>query len=391
MTDVQSASMNLLVPAGSLYEAPGQNGTASLLSDLVTRGAGKRSSHELMSDLDFYGVQGSESAGWNFLSISAATTAENLLPAFEIYADILQQAHLPDVEFDAARTGIKQSLLALEDDPSRKVFQELRRRTYDDPWGRNPEGSLDQLPAITIESVRQLHSAGFRPSGTIIGVAGHVDPQIVFEMFERLLADWPDRPAPEVLRHSADRSPVQIAHDSAQTHIGIAWDSVPYAHPDYYTAWAAANILGGGSSSRLFTEVRERRGLCYSVSTSLNSLKDEGRVYFYAGTTTERAQETLDVAWAEVLRLADGVTEDELARCRAQAKSSLVMQQESTGARASSLARDWYHLQRIQSLDEVRRRVDAVTVDSIVEYARNFPPQNAAIVTVGSKPLILPS
>ncbi|MEZ6058456.1 MAG: pitrilysin family protein [Planctomycetaceae bacterium] len=391
MPDVESASMCLLVPAGSLYEAPGQNGTAAILADLITRGAGSRSSFDVMSDLDYYGVQGSEHAGWNFLSFSAASIADNLLPALDIYADILLSPHLPATEFAAAQIGVEQSLLALEDDPSRKVFHELRRRTFDDPWGRNPEGTIEELPAITVDSVRALYQRGFRPAETIIGVAGNVDPQQIRQRFDELLANWKGGDAPVITRIPTDQSPVQIHHDATQTHIGMAWNSVSYNHPDYYVAWAAANILGGGSSSRLFTEVRERRGLCYSVSASLSSLKDEGRVFFYAGTTTERAQETLDVAWGEILRLAEGVTEEELARCRAQAKSSLIMQQESTGSRASSLARDWFHFGRIQTLDDVRRRVDAVTVDDIARYASAFPPSPTAIVTVGASPLELPS
>src|SRR5690606_38584921 len=133
------------------------------------------------------------------------------------------------------------------------------------------------------------------------------------------------------------------------------------------------SVLSGGMSARLFTEVREKRGLCYSVSASLTSLKHEARVLCYAGTTNERAQETLDVTIRELVRLGDGIEPEELARCQARAKSSLIMQQESTMSRASAVARDWYHLGRVTTLDEVRGHIDALTVDTVLDYVRAKP------------------
>src|SRR5690606_25044640 len=119
-----------------------------------------------------------------------------------------------------------------------------------------------------------------------------------------------------------------ITTDSNQTHIGLAYDAVPYRDDNYYAAWAAVSVLSGGSSSGLFTEVRERRGLCYSVYATLISLLEEGRVLAYAGTTPERAQETLNVTIDVIRKLADGIEQNELDRCKAGAKSALIMQQE---------------------------------------------------------------
>ena len=132
-------------------------------------------------------------------------------------------------------------------------------------------------------------------------------------------------------------------------------------------------VLSGGMSARLFTEVRERRALCYAVSAVLNSLPSEGRVLCYAGTTVERAQETLDVTLAEMVRLGEGIELSELERCQARAKSSLIMQQESTIARAASLARDWFHLGRITTLEEVRSRIEALNVETVLEYIHAHP------------------
>lgn len=140
-------------------------------------------------------------------------------------------------------------------------------------------------------------------------------------------------------------------------------------------------------SARLFTEVREKRGLCYSVYASLNAIKDRGQVLCYAGTTAERAQETLDVLRNELQRLSDGIAEDELDRCKARAKSSLIMAQESTGSRASSLARNWYYLGRTITLDEVRNKIEALTVPAVLDYVHAHPATDFTILTIGPQSL----
>ena len=141
-------------------------------------------------------------------------------------------------------------------------------------------------------------------------------------------------------------------------------------------------------SSRLFTEVREKRGLCYSVYASLSSTRDHGQVLCYAGTTAERAQETLDVLLGELKRLGDGIEEDELARCKARAKSSLIMAQESTGGRAGSLARNWFYLNRVVTLDEVRSKIEALTVQSVLDYVHAYPARDYTLLTIGPEPLV---
>ncbi len=387
MEDVQSAAFCWLVPAGTIYEPPRCNGTAAVLSDLVTRGAGPYDSFELHSRLEALGVQRSESPGWNFLSLSGALLPEHLPTTLDLYAEILRRAHLPDEEVAPCVEGVAQSLRGLEDEPQRKVFVEVRRSTFDDPWGRPIEGTLGDLPRITRAELWNHYRRGFRPNGTILGVAGRVDPAAVRDRLEMLLAGWEPQPPPEV--RPGPRAPAvrHLSHEAAQTHIGLAWETVPFGHPDYYAAWAAAHILGGSSSSRLFTEVRERRGLCYSVVTTLHSILMEGRVFAYVGTTTERAQETLDVTLAEIGRLAQGIDAAELARCQAQAKSTLVMQQESTLSRASAIARDWFYLGRVQTLEEVYSQIQSLSVERINRYLREHPPRQLVVVTVGIQPL----
>ncbi|MCA9151274.1 MAG: insulinase family protein, partial [Planctomycetales bacterium] len=221
----------------------------------------------------------------------------------------------------------------------------------------------------------------------ILSVAGKLDWPRLLEQVTELFDDWSAVPREPLTTTSPLGGYEYIEFDSSQTQIAVAYPSVPYAHPDYFQARGAVGILSDGMSSRLFTEVREKRGLCYTVYASCHSLRDQGSVLCYAGTSTERSQETLDVLLAELRRLPDGVEPAELQRLKARIKSSLIMQQESSASRSYAMASDWYHLGRVLTMDEVSSRIDALSCDTINDYLRRNPPQDFCVVTLGEKPL----
>ena len=383
MSAVQSAAFSILVPGGSAFDLPGHNGTATALADWISRGAGDRSSREVLAELDRLGVQSRETAATHHLVISGACLSENLAPALRLYADVLLRPRFEESEFDAVLSGVENELLSIEDDPQKKVMVELVRRCYPFPWGQPNEGTLADLENLSPESVREHYRRAVRPNGAILGIAGNVTLADVLPVLEQSLSAWSG--SNELVLIAGQRGPHRehLPHESSQTHIGIAYPAIAYSDPDYYAAWAAVSVLSGGMSARLFTEVREKRGLCYSVYASLNAMKDRGQVLCYAGTTAERAQETLDILRGELVRLGDGIGEDELDRCKARAKSSLIMAQESAGSRASSLARNWYHLGRTISLEEVRSKIDGLTVQTVLDYVHAHPASDFTILTVG--------
>jgi predicted Zn-dependent peptidase len=313
--------------------------------------------------------------------------ASDLPQALEIYADVLQRASLPEDQLESSRQVMLQELESVEDDPHHKVLVELRRRHYTDPWGRSSQGSLEGLESIGLDDVRGHFGQTFRPNGTILGVAGKVDWDQLRGQVERLFARWAPLADPSIVERPSTTRRDHIDFGGQQTHIGIAYASVPYRHPNYYQAWGAVGALSGGMSSRFFTEVREKRGLCYTVYATYQTLRDRASVICYSGTTAERAQETLDVMLAELERLGAGVFPHEIDRLKARIKSSLIMQQESSTARSSAIARDWYHLGRVRTLDEVSANVDALTCESINEYLAQNPPGDFTIVTLGPQPL----
>lgn len=387
---LESAAFSLLVPGGCCRDPQDRLGLANLTCEMAQRGAGSRDSRQFVADLEMLGADTSASVLTAHSSFGGAMPAESLLDTLAIYADVVRRPHLPGDQLDDARMSCIQEIRAIEDDPAQKAFQELRRLRYGDPLGRSSAGTLDGVEAIVQDDVSAYFEATYRPGGAILSVAGKFAWPQLRDRVAELFADWTGRPLAELGEVPATERFRHLSQASSQTHIAIAYPSVPYSHPDYYEARAAVGVLSDGMSSRLFTEVRENRGLCYTVQASCQSLRERGSILCYAGTTTERAQETLEVVLAELLRLADGIAQDELDRLKAKLKSSLIMQQESSPSRSNSIAADWYHLGRVQTVDEVRAVIDGLCCERINLYLASHPPRDFRIVTVGEQPLEIP-
>lgn len=388
---LESAAFALLLPGGCGYEETSRAGLASLTCEMVQRGAGPRDSRQFLEDLELLGVEFSSSVTSSHMSFGASMPAENLGAALELYADLARRPHLDDEQLDDARQGCLQEVRAVEDDLAQKTLLQLRARYYPDPHGRASHGTEQGLEAIERADVVRHFQRAFVPREAMLSVAGKIDPVALRGTIERLFGDWsgaaPQLPA-EV---PPPRGYEHLLRESSQTHIGVAYPSVSYADPKFYEARAGVGILSDGMSSRLFTEVREKRGLCYSVFASCYSLRDRGSVMCYAGTTAERAQETLDVLVGELDRLCQGVDADEVRRLQSRLKSSLIMQQESSASRAGAMAMDWYYLGRVLTLDELGRIVAGLTVEKINDYLATHPPGELTVVTLGNSALMPPA
>ncbi len=387
---VESAAFSLLLPAGCSRDPRSRLGLANLTCEMVQRGCGSRDSRQLVNDLENLGVDHGASVSLAHTSLGGAMPAEQIEAALSIHADLVLRPHLPADKLDDARLSCIQELRALEDDLAQRAMHELRRQRYGDPWGRHSAGTGAALQRATLDDVAQFHAATYRPNGAILSVAGKIDVPRLRDVVGELFAAWAPAPLVDQPLAAANGASPHLPHDSSQTHITLAYPSVPYGHPDYYHARAAVGVLSDGMSSRLFTEVRERRGLCYAVYAVCHTLRDRGSVFCYAGTTTERAQETLDVLVRELRQLAQGIRADELRRLQTRLKSALIMQQESSAARSGAIAADWYYLGRVQTLADVGRIVDDLSCASINRYLAAHPPGDFTVVTLGQQPLELP-
>ncbi len=387
---LESAAFAVLVPAGCSRDPAKLLGLSNMTCEIVQRGCGDRDSRQFLNDLENLGVDHSASVANAHTSFGGAMPAEKLEQAVAIYADLVQRPHLPADQLEDARLACLQEIYALDDDLAQRAMLELRRRQYGDPFGRRSPGHLEAVEQICLRDIQQHFASHYRPNGTVLSAAGNIDFARLRDQVGELFGNWQTAEEPALLDVPGDRTHTHLQHESSQTHIAIAYPSVRYGDDDYYQARGAVGVLSDGMSSRLFTQVRENRGLCYAVYATCHSVKDRGCVICYAGTTTERAQETLDVVIAELRQLASGVQPDELQRLQARLKSALIMQQESSSARAGSIAADWYYLGRVQTLEEVRGIVEGLTCDSINAYLAAHPPADFLVVTLGQQTLEIP-
>jgi predicted Zn-dependent peptidase len=384
---LESAAFALLTPAGCMYEPLERLGLANLTCEMLQRGSGTRNSRQFIEDLENLGADTSASVSTVHMSFGGAVPAVNLFDTLKIYADVVRRPHFDEEQFDDAQQVCIQEARSVDDELSQKAMLALRQRHYGDPLGRASHGTIEGLEEATLDDAKRFFAQRFHPAGAILAVAGKIDwPQVLAEA-ERLFGDWAGAATNEIQESPGERGYHHIPHEAGETHVGIAFHSVPYRDDDYFLERAAIGVLSDGMSSRLFTEVREKRGLVYTVYASCHSLVDRGAVFAYAGTTTDKAQETLDVTLDELRRLREGVHDDELARLKAHLKTSLIMQQESSRARAGSLAGDWYHLGRIRPLAELQGIVGGLTAERINRYLAAREEPRYSVVSLGAKPL----
>jgi len=387
MDYVRTAAFNFLIPAGYAYDSAETPGTSNLLSGMISRGAGPFDNKQLMLEMDALGLDREESVGVLHTRIWGATLARNLLASLELYSHVVLRPHLPEPELPAIQALALQDIEALEDDPKGKAMLELRRLHLPAPLGNDRRGTPEAIEAHDVGMLKAFHRRHFRPNATILSVAGNIAWEPLVEKVGLLFGDWSPQQEAAITLTPAPRGKAHLEKETQQTQIGLAFDSIPVVDKDYFNVMGAVNVLSGGMSSRLFTEVREKRGLCYSVFASYQGMKDRGNVLAYAGTTNERAQETLDQTLKELRRIEEGVELEEVQRVQAGLKSSLIMQEESTSARAGAIASDWYYYGRVRTLDEVQAEVNALTPERIVDFCRRHPLKDGTLVTMGPKAL----
>ena len=387
MPHMKSAAMTLLIPAGVSTEPAGAVGIASILSDILLRGAGNRDSRQLSEHLDMLGLQRSSSAGIYHLRFGAAALAQNLIASLDAYGDILTRPHLPQEGFDAAKDLSLQSLSGLEDDPRSKLGVLLRKAYFGEPLGRNAMGEVTDLQALSLETLKSHFTSRCSGDGAILAVAGNIQPDELFARANSAFGGLGTQQAPLSMTSGQRQSYLFEKQPSEQTHIGLAYPSIGESHPDYYANRLAIEALGGGMSSRLFTEVREKRALCYSVSASYVSIKAEACIFAYSGTSNDRAQVTFDCLIGELRRLALGITQAELDRAKIGLKAAVIMQGESTSARASAVAGDYFALGRIRTLGEISSAIDSVTLEQTNRFLAGNPAGPFTVVVIGPNEL----
>lgn len=382
---VASVAFNFLLPAGAATLPADTCGAASVITDWIFRGAGAMTSRQLVDAMDALGLHRDSSVSATHIAISAAMEASNLRQALELHADVILHPALADDQFELSRQLAIHDIAGLDDDPRQKVMLCLSEQFYPDPWGRPAIGKMEHLQNLTRDRTAQIIDDGFDISRTILSVAGKYDFDAICRQAETLFASQPPKTVKGLETGQKGDRYTHIQHDGAQVHIGLMTEAPPITTDDYYNANVAVSVLSGGMSSRLFTEVREKRGLCYAVGARYTTLKDLAGIRCYAGTTPDKAQETLTVVRHEFDRLTDGITDCEMQRAKVGLKSSLIMQSESSIARAGGIASDYFLLGRVRTLEEIKQKLEDTTADTVLDYLRRNPFSDYTIVTIGPR------
>lgn len=390
ISHLESAAYELIIPGGLVCDEDKHIGSSLILAELITRGAGELNSKQLSDAFDSLGVRHSEGAEHERFSLRGSLLADNLEGALKLVSDMVQKPHLPAQELDNIRSLLLMDLAALDDNPAQKAMSELSKRYYPAPFNRISLGEKAGLENCDLNGLRAEWQEKFKPQGSILSIAGNIDCKKTLDLIKKYFGRWQGKACQ---RPGFGRPPPHAAHhlhsESAQLQIALAYPSAPFTDSSYYDAKLATGVLSGGMFGRLFIEVREKRGLVYSVSARHSATGQFGTVVVYAGTTPERAQETLQVIVAELKGLAGTVSADELARAKANILTALVLSEESTSSRASSNASDYWHLGRVRSLDEIQGGIEAVSTQSIDRYLDRYPSDSFMLLTLGSRELSL--
>lgn len=364
-------------------------GITRIAEDALFKGTPSRDAHAILNTFDALGIRRSATTAVEHLSFQAQLLPRNFRAALDLYADLFRRASFPDDQVDIAKTLALEDLKRLEDNPIQQVLYKTYEAALGSPMGRIPIGESETLAAITPPGVRHHWKTHANPGNLLIAVAGGLTVQEIFSAVENAFADWegiPVKPGTHPALTIADRR-VHHKKTSEQAHIGMLFGGAPRSHTYYYAAQVAIAILSGSGSSRLFTEVREKRGLAYSVTAFYRPRRGGGLVALYAGTTDERAQETLDVCRREIARLSQDVTAEELNRAKTVLKGRLFTTGDLPEGRAAGALEDLFLEGRARSIAEIAAGIDAVSLDHISACLDAFPPSPCTIAVLGPHPL----
>ena len=392
MDAMESASMQWLLPAGSAHDDAGGLGGSAVAAEILLRGAGTLDSRAQADAFDQVGALRNSSVGVRFLSIGMSVVGARIVEALPLIVDMVRSPRFTDASFAPACELAKAGIASLADDPQQRASLAARARHLPPPYNRDTLGTEAGIDGLCTEQLANWWASHAVPKGSILSIAGSFDADQVRSTLEQLLDGWVGTMGQPAAGASQSRGYAHEIDDSNQVQIIVVQDGPREGSDDAVLERLAISVLSGGMSGRLFTEVREKRGLCYSVSSGYRADRDRGVVTSYVGTTPERAQESLDVLFEQLGQINAGdVTGEEFDRAVIGMKSRLVFAGESTRARAGACAADMANLGRVRTLDEIVSRIDSVTLDELNAYLRRRDPGSPTIQTLGPDALSPPA
>ncbi len=365
MPHLESASLGVWVGAGSRDEAPDEHGISHLLEHMAFKGTKRRTARQIAEAVEAVGGDLNAATSVESTGYFARVLKADVPLALDVLSDILSEPTFDPEELRREQNVITQEIGATEDAPDDLVFDRLQETAFPkQPIGRSILGTPDTVRSFSAKSLRNYLARNYRAPDMLVAAAGAVDHQQIVAEAEKRFSSFvgPAAPAPEAARFGGGTR--VETRDLEQVHIALALQGVPVRDPQLYSLQVFTSVLGGGMSSRLFQEVREIRGLCYTIQAFHMPYSDTGLFGLYAGTDETDAPELMRVVIDQIGNATETLNEAEISRAKAQMKAGLLMALESSEARLGQIARQMLAYGRPIALDEIVAKVEAVTVES---------------------------
>jgi len=365
MPHLETASLGVWVASGSRDERHDENGISHLLEHMAFKGTRRRSARQIAEEIEAVGGDLNAATSAETTAYYARVLKADVPLALDVLADILSDPTFDREELAREQSVIVQEIGAVADTPDDLIFEYLNAIAFpDQPLGRSILGTAKTVRSFHDGTLRDYLGRHYRAPDIVVAAAGAVDHAAVVADVEQRFASFigPASPLPDPAKFGGG-SHIE-KRELEQVHIAMALPGVAVTDPTLYSLQVFANIVGGGMSSRLFQEARERRGLCYSIYSFHMPYSDIGMFGLYAGTDAADTSELMRVIVGEIAGAADTISETEIARAKAQMKAGLLMALESSGARIDQLARQMITRGRPMTVEELVEKVEAVTVDS---------------------------
>jgi predicted Zn-dependent peptidase len=390
MPSVKSASIGVWVRVGSRDEAPEVAGVSHFIEHMLFKGTIRRSAEEIARAVDAVGGALDAFTSRESTCFYAKVLGEHLPLAIDILADTFLHSRLDPDDIDRERQVVLQEIKMVEDTPDDLVHDLFAEAIWGDhPVARPVLGRKETVLLLAQADIRRHMDRFYRPDRTVVAAAGDLEHERMVDLVQRAFEGFEGRSF-----HSDPPTPISTAavrieeRDTAQLHLCLGMDGLPYAHEDRYAIYLLNALLGGSMSSRLFQEVREKRGLVYSIYSYQASYRDCGLLVVYAGTSPESTGQVVDLIRAECARLRkDPLTPGDLQQLKDQLKGNLFLGLEGTSSRMTRLAKTEIYLERSYDLDEIIAGIEAVSVDHFQSVARRILRDEAfAITSIGPVP-----
>ncbi|WP_425099225.1 M16 family metallopeptidase [Tropicibacter sp. S64] len=372
MPGLQSASIGIWVTAGGRHERPEQNGIAHFLEHMAFKGTKTRSALQIAEEIEDVGGYINAYTSREVTAYYARILAADTGLALDVIADILRSPVFDPHEIETERHVILQEIGQAHDTPDDVVFDWLQEKAYPgQAIGRTILGEQERVRAFGREDLSRFVEEHYGPDQLILSAAGAVDHDTIVAQAQTLFGDLAPRAhgTAEAARFAGGES--RRVKDLEQAHWALAIEGPGYRDPSFYTAQIYSLALGGGMSSRLFQEIREKRGLCYSIFAQSGAYADTGMTTIYAGTSGEEVGDLARLTIDEMKRAASDMSQAEIDRARAQMKAGLLMGLESPSSRAERMARMIQIWGKVPPIEETVARIDAVTLADVRRFAES--------------------